>query len=134
MAWPTAKDVQRRFRERPMTAGESAGYLAILDHAGELAEAIRRNTPGSADQWAALRQIRQAVDAARDAIVCSEPAAEKAASEPIRNSVRLSWFGETKYDWTCPGCGNPNEGHVPPRSATPEEVTCEHCTATLKTI
>jgi hypothetical protein len=117
-----------------MTAAESGGYLSILDHAGELAETIRRSTPGSADQWAALRKIREAVDAARDAIVCSDPATEKPASEPTRNSVRLSWSGETKYDWTCPGCGNSNVGHVPPRSATPEQVTCEHCTATLKTI
>ena len=117
-----------------MTEAEEFAYLALRQCAGDLTELIRRHTPGSADQWAAIRKVREAVDAARNSIVCSEPAAEKAASEPIRNSVRLSWFGETKYDWTCPGCGNPNAGNVPPRSATPEEVTCEHCTATLRAI
>jgi hypothetical protein len=78
MAWPTEKDVARRFRERPMSGPEAFGYEEILHHADVLGNVIRGNTPGSSDQWAALRKIREACDAARNAIVCSEPPPDEA--------------------------------------------------------
>ena len=133
MAWPTAKDVERRFRERPMTEAEEFAFLALRQCAGDLTELIRRNTPGSADQWAAIRKVREAMDATRNAIVCSDLPSER-LSETARVSVRLAWAGDVSYEWICPGCSHQNLGHVPPRTATPEEVTCVHCSATLKTI
>jgi hypothetical protein len=78
MAWPTEKDVDRKFRERPMTEREAAGYGVILRHADLLGNVIRGNVPGSSDQWAALRKVREACDAARNAIVCSDPPPDKA--------------------------------------------------------
>jgi hypothetical protein len=50
--------------------GQPAQYQAIRDAGKALAMVILNNTPGSADQSAAIRKVREAVMTANAAIAC----------------------------------------------------------------
>jgi hypothetical protein len=58
------------FTYHAATPEQAQSYEAIRRAARELAEVIVYHTPGSADQTAALRKVREAVMTANAAIAC----------------------------------------------------------------
>lgn len=69
MGWPSRADVERWFTYQPPSRDDVPKLTKIRDKARELALVIHEETPPSADQSAALRQLREAVMTANAAIV-----------------------------------------------------------------
>ena len=62
--------IENWFVYHPATPEQAAKYQQIRDAAKLLAYTIKANTPGCADQTAALRKVREAVMTANAAIAC----------------------------------------------------------------
>lgn len=60
--------IERAFTYHPPKEGQPERYVAIRDAAKELALAIAKNCPDSADRSAAIRKVREAVMTANAAI------------------------------------------------------------------
>lgn len=58
------------FTYHPPTEEDKIKYVAIRDKAKEFAQIVIQNTPPSADQSAAIRDIRNAVMHANSSIAC----------------------------------------------------------------
>lgn len=61
-------DLDHIFTYHPPEPGDQERYIAIRDAGKEFARTILENTPGSADQTAAIRKVREAVMTANAAI------------------------------------------------------------------
>lgn len=73
MAWASRIDVERWFTYQAPTAEGVDRIKAVRDKAKELAVVILDNTPGSADQSAALRKLREVVMVASAAVALERP-------------------------------------------------------------
>lgn len=69
----TDHDIERWFTYHTPTEGQVVCYQEIRDAAKDFAYLIRRVTPASADQTAAIRKVREAVMTANAAIACADP-------------------------------------------------------------
>lgn len=58
------------FTHHPPSPGQAAAHQAVRAAGLLFAQAIRDNTPSSADQTAAIRKVREAVATANMAIAC----------------------------------------------------------------
>jgi len=61
-------DIETTFTYHPPTPDQVVQYTAIREAGKELARVILANTPGCADQSAAIRKVREAVMTANAAI------------------------------------------------------------------
>lgn len=61
-------EIERMFTYHPPSGNQPERYGEIRDAAKVLAKVILKNTPGSADQTAAIRKLREAVMTANAAI------------------------------------------------------------------
>lgn len=66
----TQADLSNWFSYHTPTEQQVGQYQAIREAALRLAEVVLTNTPGSADQTAAIRKIREAVMTANASIAC----------------------------------------------------------------
>ena len=73
MSWISQKDIDRWFTYRAPAPGawQVEQVRAVRAAAKELAEVILANTPGSGDQSAAIRLVREAMWTANAAILCA---------------------------------------------------------------
>lgn len=70
----SSKDIDNWFGYHPADEDKKAKYRAIEEKAKELAALILELTPPSADQSAAIRELRLAKMTAVAAIACHDPA------------------------------------------------------------
>ena len=70
MGWTSYADVERYFEPELRTDTEGAAARTIQHAARQLCLTILEMTPQSADQSAAVRQVREAAHTAIDAIAC----------------------------------------------------------------
>jgi len=64
--------IEKFFTYHPPKNDQVARYTEIRDAGAELARVILKNTPGCADQSAAIRKVREAVMTSNAAIACHE--------------------------------------------------------------
>lgn len=64
------EQIENWFTYHPPASGDHPRFVAIRDAAKALAYVIKANTPGCADQTAALRKLRECVMTANAAIAC----------------------------------------------------------------
>lgn len=72
MAWARREDLDRWFDHQVPRHDEVPAIVNLRIKAKSFAEAILWNTPASADQSAALRKAREALQTAIAAIVCQK--------------------------------------------------------------
>lgn len=130
MGWATRSDVERWFTLRKVDPADAPKLDAIREGGRTLALTILYHTPGSADQYAALRHLREAIQAAIASVVCRKrDEGERAAEAPARAVV--SWGPSGSYSWICPRCDAPNGGCAVVAGRT-GELVCRRCTVSFQ--
>ena len=138
MAWTSKETVRRLFRLRKPAPDDGPKLDRLRAEFEALALTILELTPGNADQSAAIRQLRQALQWSIAAVVCA-PALDPVPDpvpEPSPNAylspppplVTLTWSqGRGAYQWGCPTCRNFNCGRHDSSLPRPTQVWCSYC-------
>lgn len=134
MAWASRADVERWFTYHAPTEDQVRKLKRIRDAARHLATVILESTPQNADQWSAVRKVREAVMTANAAVVCHKPTPDPGPNAYLgaeRPAIDLNWTG-SKYTWKCPACDAINYGQSIGTPPAVRDVICERCTGEFR--
>lgn len=86
MAWISRNDLDRWFSYQAPDYQDVSRIREIREAARRFADVIHANTPGSADQSAAIRLVREAMMTANAAIVCRRREGDQIPGESVSSS------------------------------------------------